>query len=330
VTIVQNTVTDPAGNPVALAAVRIALIAGTVPTTPGYTATGDIIGVFSTQSDLTGKWSANLTPNTAITPANTYYQITENAAASTIVVPASGGPYNLSQILSAPPPTPAAPGITGVQVAAGGTVAGSRPTVNLIAGTGIAVTATDNPGANRVDAAISANPVAARLKHNYWYPMDGGGGNRTMTYNLLWLYPFDAQVSAVMQALGINVTTPGSAGTLIRCGVYSSDGAGGVGGLLLDAGTLAGDSGGVKSVALNQAVNPDRLWLGAVWQGTNNVAPVLQAYTRPAPYLGWTSFYQFPSIVGYQYNAVSGVLPASLGAPASPENSNCPAVQFQV
>lgn len=166
-TVVQNTATDPGGEPLAQIGIRIALVTG-VADGPGYTASGDILGTFSTTTDLTGHWSATLAPNASITPANTYYQVVEGRSISNIVVPDSGGPYNLSQVLVTAPAAPGGVGITGVQVAANGTVAGARPEINLVAGANTTVTAADNPGAGRVDVTIAAT---------------GGGGGAVASVN---------------------------------------------------------------------------------------------------------------------------------------------------
>jgi hypothetical protein len=100
VTVVQNIVTDPGGNPLALKPVRITLITSS-PNTPGYvTGTGEITGTFSLLTDANGHWSATLTPNASINPANTYYEVVEGRAVSHITVPATGGPYNVGDILT--------------------------------------------------------------------------------------------------------------------------------------------------------------------------------------------------------------------------------------
>ena len=154
--VVTNNPIDPGQEPFARGLVHIDLITGT-DGGAGYTSTGTIIGTFTTETDNAGNWTATLTPNSQITPANTYYKVTEGFAVSNIVVPASGGPYTVSSILATPPPTPSAPGITGVQVAVGGTVEGVRPEVNLIPGTGMAISAADNAGANRVDVTLTSS-----------------------------------------------------------------------------------------------------------------------------------------------------------------------------
>jgi hypothetical protein len=155
VTVIQNTVTDPGGEPLAQIGVRITLQTG-APSTPGYVSSGEIGATYSGATDANGHWTANLTANSLITPANTFYQVVEGSSISNIVVPASGGPYLLGSILVTPPPTPSAVGITGLAVASAGTIAGTRPELNLIAGSNVTVSAADNPGANRVDVTVTS------------------------------------------------------------------------------------------------------------------------------------------------------------------------------
>lgn len=175
----------------------------------------------------------------------------------------------------------------------------------------------------------SAKPLVVPPKSGWFYPVDGQGGNRTMTFGQAWVYPFDCQRGSTIASISCNVTTGGTAGSTIRLGVYSSDGAGGVGALLLDAGTVAGDATGVKTVSsLTTPTISDRLWLAAVWQGTNTSAPVLQAYSKAIAAVGWSAFVQFPPVIGYTYTGVTGALPASLGAAAGFENNNVPSVQL--
>lgn len=112
-TVIQNTVRDPAGRAVAGAAVRIRLIAGDAPGTPGYTSTGTVLGAYTATAGLDGTWSVDLPANTTITPDDTYYQVAEHTPGqaagyvSYIEVPSAGGPYQLSSILLADPTPPA-------------------------------------------------------------------------------------------------------------------------------------------------------------------------------------------------------------------------------
>ena len=152
---VQNTVTDPTGTPIAGAVIRIELIAGQVIAQPGYTTSTTIGPPLLLNADATGHWSVSLPGNATITPANTHYRIVEAGYVSYAVVPSSGGPYNLPSILVTPTP-PSSLAITGVQVAADGTIAGTRPEINLVSGANVLVTAMDNPTSARVDVTITS------------------------------------------------------------------------------------------------------------------------------------------------------------------------------
>lgn len=163
-TVVQNVARAPGGAPLKKLRVKITLVTG-AGALPGYTSGGDIVGPAYVTADSNGAWSADLVPNSQITPAGTYYRVVEATTFTTILMPASGGPYQLVDVLCTPPPTPQAPGITGVQVAVGGTVKGVHPEINFVAGTNVTIAGTDNPSSDRVDVTISAT--------------GGGGGGGT-------------------------------------------------------------------------------------------------------------------------------------------------------
>ncbi len=60
------------------AKVEVTLIAG-AGAAPGFVGATDetILSVYTTLTDATGRWEVDLTPNTEITPSNTYYYIVE-------------------------------------------------------------------------------------------------------------------------------------------------------------------------------------------------------------------------------------------------------------
>lgn len=158
--VVTNDPVNPGMQPFARAQVHIDLVTGTSGGA-GYTDNSSIIGTFTTQTDAAGNWTATLLPNSAVTPAGTYYRVAEGGVVSLISVPDSGGPFTLSQLLVTDPPSPDAPGITGVQVAVGGVVEGVRPGVNLIAGDGMQIAGADNPGSGRVDVTLKSTGGAS-------------------------------------------------------------------------------------------------------------------------------------------------------------------------
>jgi len=146
-TVIQGTATDPNGAPLKYASVSITPMS-TNPLNPGA-ATGPPSTI---RADSGGNWSLDLTPNSA----GTFYQVIAGQVIASIIVPASGGPYSLSRVLATTVPAPSAP----VQVAVGGTVAGVRPEVNLIAAAGATITAVDNLAANRVDVTVGATSTS--------------------------------------------------------------------------------------------------------------------------------------------------------------------------
>lgn len=166
---IQSTVKPPAGA-AARAQVRIRLVTG-ARTTPGYTTAGDIIGPTIIQTNDTGEWTADLPANSTITPANTYYEIVEEYPAtgergtSTIIVPPTGGPYTVKQLLVQPPPTPALPAATTdyVDTATAAALAAANVYTDEHGGGGGAVdSVNDQTGAVRLTAAdVDADPVGA-------------------------------------------------------------------------------------------------------------------------------------------------------------------------
>lgn len=174
--------------------------------------------------------------------------------------------------------------------------------------------------------------TGAQLKSGWFYPTDGGNPNHSMLFNTLWVSPFDLQMaSATVNLLACNVVTGGTAGSTIRLGIYGNDGRGGIGSLIVDAGTVAGDATGVMTKAVSAPISQGRIWLGAVWQGTDGSAPVLQGNQRIVQYVGFSSFVNsFASPYGYSFGSISGALPLTLPTPTSFENGHVPTVQFTI
>lgn len=117
---VSSTVTDGAGNPVAGAQVVIRLIAATPETTPaaGFVGADDetIVSQVSLVTNGAGLWSTNLVANSLITPAGSYYVVTERpdvtprrpAVKYRISVPNGAGPWWAGDLLvNAPDALPA-------------------------------------------------------------------------------------------------------------------------------------------------------------------------------------------------------------------------------
>lgn len=130
-------------------------------TTPGYLATGEVVGSVTVPTDATGAWSVNLIANSLITPAGTYYEVAEQGAVSTIVMPAAGGPYAVKDLLRVPPPTVSAMSITGVDVQVNSAHVATTPTINIQAGTNMNTTGSYDPTTNTTTITLASTAGGA-------------------------------------------------------------------------------------------------------------------------------------------------------------------------
>jgi hypothetical protein len=102
---VQDTVLDAAGIALSGVSVKIELVTGSE--TPGFYAGGSSTISFEklATTDNSGAWSASLTPNASLSPYGSYYKVTYSLLSQLlqtfdIVVPSSGGPYWIGDILA--------------------------------------------------------------------------------------------------------------------------------------------------------------------------------------------------------------------------------------
>ncbi|MBN1283394.1 MAG: hypothetical protein JXA24_06460 [Proteobacteria bacterium] len=164
-------------------------------------------------------------------------------------------------------------------------------------------------------------------KDLYYYRVSGAASNRfytspntgaavgqaTLAANTLYAMPFIVSRAVTLDAMAVRVTT--AAGTLARLGIYDDDGNDYPGGLVLDAGTVATNANGVKTIAINQDLDPGLYWLTIVADGAVrirgfNVGGMI-------PILGMDSGLGTAWGFGYSIAFPFGVLPANYPAAAA-------------
>lgn len=117
--------------------------------------------------------------------------------------------------------------------------------------------------------------------------------------------------------LGAEVSTAGEAGSLVRLGIYADDGTGYPGALVLDAGTIAGDSATVQEITVSTVLTPGLYWVGAVVQNVVTTQPHLRAIAvdlsseMPLTTSGATPTTNWTPGVGFTGFSMTGALPAS-------------------
>jgi hypothetical protein len=159
--------------------------------------------------------------------------------------------------------------------------------------------------------------------HNPIYPYTlvgtsfktGGGmtsvvGN-PMVANRMYAVPFVVgslgPVTAI--SLTIDIQSAGSAGSVVRLGIYSDTG-GSPGALILDAGTVVGTGTGPIAATISQALMPGLYWLVAVGQGAPATQPSLYVLNGQHTLIPATGVPHSDTNSIYQ-NSVTGALPAT-------------------
>lgn len=150
------------------------------------------------------------------------------------------------------------------------------------------------------------------FQSGYYYNAQGGAQtNATPTLNTMTLVPFVLSVSATFTKIGIYVNTAGTAGAVVRLGIYNSSN-GLPGTRLLDAGTVATTtSSSLALITINQTLSPGLYWLAAVPQ-----TATCSAQCKGAGFVPMVPFNGSPAnsnARGFQVASVSGALPTPAG-----------------
>lgn len=126
-------------------------------------------------------------------------------------------------------------------------------------------------------------------------------------------HPFPVGEALTIDRITCGVQTAGTATAVVRLGIYQ-DTDGMPDALLLDAGTVAGDSSGYKEITISQALTAGTLyWIAVVWQVATVGAGVLRANLggAGADWVGADAANSDPRANNYQEAGVTGALPAN-------------------
>ncbi len=137
-----------------------------------------------------------------------------------------------------------------------------------------------------------------------------GPTGTAMFANILAFVPFCCGKRTTFSEIGLQVTAAGTGS--VRLGIYKN-GAGQPTDLVLDAGTVAVTSTGVKTITIAQTLDPGWYWLASVFQSGGSPAAIASITTVSHPSLGFatTPGVQQGMFQVYAYAA----LPASATSP---------------
>lgn len=141
----------------------------------------------------------------------------------------------------------------------------------------------------------------------------------------LYFTPLWVPVAMTVDRISINVQSGIASGT-VRLGIYSSNANGVPASLLLDAGTVATTSSGVKEATISQALTPGIYWLAAVSQTAGATLYYFPTANNTVMYPFSTTNGAFDHRVAYKQSSVTGALP---GTPTLSADYNQLAVQVR-
>ena len=104
---------------------------------------------------------------------------------------------------------------------------------------------------------------------NAWYTVPRGSTVSAVSLGVaaMTFQPLELPVECTADRIACEVTAIGSAGAVVRLGIYACNANGMPGALVLDAGTVAADDiAGIKEITINQPLRPGRYWLCAATQ----------------------------------------------------------------
>lgn len=154
--------------------------------------------------------------------------------------------------------------------------------------------------------------MAQKFTTAKWYAALGGRSTISHNLNRMTYMPIWLPASSSVDRLGVEVTTVGAAGSVIRVGMYDDDGGGRPGALLVDAGTVDATTTGAKELTVTQDLASGGVyWLAAVAQVAT---ATLRSATGPLLPVGTDTLAAATAAtppVGFYENSISGALPAS-------------------
>jgi hypothetical protein len=151
----------------------------------------------------------------------------------------------------------------------------------------------------------------------YAFPISGNstGTSPSLGVGTLRVLPWVVTRTFSIDRIGGEVTAIGDVGSLLRLGVYADNGNAYPGALVLDAGTIAGDSATAQQVTCALTLAPGLYWIGGAVQAVTTTQPTVRivgAFAPTSPLISGTSIPGANAVVQcYAQTSVTGALPAT-------------------
>lgn len=197
--------------------------------------------------------------------------------------------------------------------------------VLLEGGREIPVVITPAPSDAQVAADVSRPSAVGLLASGYYYFTHSPSNTTTATTTTgrLRLVPWYLPNAITINRIGAEVTSPGDAGSKFRIGIYA-DSNGIPGSLVLDAGTINGDSATVQEITVSQFLAPGAYWIGGATQVVTTTQPTLRVTNSPSAAsvpAGTIIPASAAGFVGLYADSVTSALPATFTPGAASANA---------
>lgn len=145
------------------------------------------------------------------------------------------------------------------------------------------------------------------------------------TNGALRLAPMLLGKPVTIDRIGAEVTTVGEAGSKFRIGIYADSGSTYPGALVLDAGTINGDSATVQEITVSTTLPAGLCWVGGAAQVVTTTGPTMRVTSSPSwpvpIYAGSSIPAAGSASVGYFSGGHTGALAATFPTTASASGS---------
>lgn len=174
-------------------------------------------------------------------------------------------------------------------------------------------------------APVRSQLVTAGMQNNwlrsglYYFTVPTiGTGTASAANGVIRATPFDVPNPVTLSKIGAEITIIGDAGSKYRLGVWADDGADYPSTLLLDAGTIDGDSATVQEIDISLPLVPGRYWVGGAGQVITVTAPTVRASgAAMVPSGGQAKPAAAAVFAGYTQSGVTGAFSNWAGTPST-------------
>lgn len=166
---------------------------------------------------------------------------------------------------------------------------------------------------------IPSIPPLVRHRSGFYYPAHGViTGTLAPSENAARAMPFWLPAPRHADRIGVEVTSAGEAGSVVRLGIYADgDEESKPGDLIVDAGTIAGDGAtGFKAVTISEDLPAGLVWLVVVAQSATTTRPTMRTLSSGGQQMMGKTDGLFNGFSAY-LATIAGALPAAWSGDSS-------------